>query len=101
MCELPKIFGDLVSIWRRETEHQSSVSRMLSHPAYLAIIGLSARFDKETVLRLILKELYKHPDYWFAALEAITDQRGFHESDGDFNRERRAWLRWAKHRGYL
>jgi hypothetical protein len=74
---------------------------MISHPAYLSVVGLAARFDTERVLHLIFKELKKRPDFWFAALEAITGENGFHDSDGDFNRERRAWLNWAARRGYL
>ncbi len=72
---------------------------MIAHPSYLAIIKLGSQYPNE-VVALILKELRRRPDYWFVALETITGQR-LSKTDGDFDDERRAWLKWGKNRGYL
>ncbi len=92
-------FQSLAKTWRADTEHASSVSRMIAHPSYLAIIKLGSQYPNE-VVALILKELRRRPDYWFVALETITGQR-LSKTDGDFDDERRAWLKWGKNRGYL
>src|SRR5579863_8879629 len=60
-------FKSLAKQWQRETWYKSSLPRRISHPAYLKIIGLGA-----DAVPWILDELRDNPDYWFAALEAIT-----------------------------
>src|SRR5437899_1126023 len=98
--ELESTFLDLATRWRRETAYESSVSRMTSNPIYLDIVRLAFDFEKERVVALILRELKKHPHYWFTALEILTGQK-FRQGDADFKRERRAWMNWGKARGYL
>jgi len=86
--------------WRLETEHTSLTSRMVAHPSYLSLIRLGGQYYKP-VVKCLLKELRSRPDYWFAALEAITGEHGFSNKDGDFDDERRAWLKWGREKGYL
>ncbi len=88
-----------IQIWRRETEHTSIVSQMVAHPSYLSLIKLGGQHYRQTV-RALLKELQARPTFWFTALEAITDQN-FSNSNGDFDRERRAWLKWGKENNFL
>ena len=38
---LTRSFHEQAERWKSETQHWSSVTRMLAHPSYLRIIGLS------------------------------------------------------------
>jgi hypothetical protein len=87
-------FNELAKIWRDETWHSSSLRRRVSHPAYLKIIGIGT-----PAIPWILEELRKEPDYWFAALEAITREDPAPYTDGA-SRLRDAWLAWGERRGY-
>jgi hypothetical protein len=90
-------FRELVDLWRTETWHQSSTNRRVSHPAYLKIIGLG----KQSI-PWILQELRQQPDYWFAALEAISRDPSPNTSANatDISSLRDAWLEWGKAHGY-
>jgi hypothetical protein len=85
-------FKVLVDQWRHDTWYKSSISRRISHIAYLKIIGLGGE-----AVPWILKELRDEPDYWFAALEAITE---VDPAPGAKNLSelRDAWLEWGKDR---
>ena len=88
-------FSRLVELWREEKGIVSSISEMVSCPSYLAIIGMG-----EKALPLILSQIERErddPDYWFAALEAITGYDPVLEEDyGDTVRMAQAWLSWAE-----
>jgi len=88
-----EIFRELVDIWKRETWYKSPISRRVSHPAYLKIIGLGPK-----AIPWILQELRQEPDYWFAALEAITREPS--PDAANLLELRNAWLNWAKQNGY-
>ena len=60
-------FRALVKQWKKDTETDSSIMRMVRHPAYQEIIGMG-----EPVVPLLLDELEREPDFWFAALQKIT-----------------------------
>jgi hypothetical protein len=92
-------FQALAKTWRTETEHLSSVARKIAHPSYLEIIRLGSSYPTK-VVPLILKELRKHPGFWFAALETVTGERPCNDHS-DPNKERLIWLKWGKSRGYL
>ena len=96
-CSQPKTdfetFRDLVDQWRSETWYKSSISRRVSHPAYLKIIGLGPK-----AVPWILQELRQEPDYWFAALEAITRENPSPNATS-FPELRDAWLRWGEVNG--
>jgi hypothetical protein len=100
-CAAPKtdfeIFRELADSWRRETWYQSSTNRRVSHPAYLKIIG----FGKQAI-PWILQELRQQPDYWFAALEAISRDPSPNVSASATNVStlRDAWLEWGRTHGY-
>ena len=59
-------FRELVRQWKEATQFVSSVTDMVTHPAYQQIIGMG-----KDVLPLILAELRREPDHWFWALQAI------------------------------
>jgi hypothetical protein len=60
-------FRALVKQWKKDTETDFSILRMIRHPAYQEIIGMG-----EPVVPLLLTELKREPDFWFAALQKIT-----------------------------
>lgn len=93
---LAQTFRELSSIWKQETEHCSSMTKVLTNPSYLSIIGLGL-----DALPLIFEELRREPHYWFAALRAITRQNPVPDwCRGDREAMARIWLDWGKSRGF-
>jgi hypothetical protein len=89
-------FQRLAAVWRTETGHVSSISKMFSHPAYQEIIGMGS-----AVMPCLLRDLHGEPEHWFAALRAITGaQPVSHEDRGQIDKMADAWLRWATEHGY-
>jgi hypothetical protein len=86
--------------WKSNTLHWSSITRMLAHPSYLRIIGLSRNFTDYEVERALLQELETEPDYWFAALTAITGEDPV-RPEYDFDEAVDAWLIWGRKRGII
>jgi hypothetical protein len=85
-------FRDLVRQWKAETEFVSSLTRMVTHPAYQQIIGMGG-----AALPLLLDELRREPDHWFWALRAITGEDPVAaEERGRLDAMTAAWLRWAE-----
>jgi len=76
--------------WKSDTIHWSSITRRLAHPSYLRIVGLAKNFTNHEVERALLHELQTDPDFWFAALTAITGENpvrpeyGFREAINAF-----------------
>jgi len=89
-------FQRLAAVWRAETGHLSSITRMCNHPAYQEIIALG-----HDVVPSLLRDLEKEPEHWFAALRAITGAQPVPPEDrGQIDMMAEAWLRWAKEHGY-
>jgi hypothetical protein len=61
-------FNQLVAQWKRNTSHKSIAAQVIADSSYLKIIALGWYG-----VPLIIEELKQDPDYWFAALEAITE----------------------------
>ena len=93
-------FHEHVAKWKRETGHLSSLTKALTHPSYLRIIGLSRISTGLELERLLLKELESEPDHWFAALSAITGEDPVKETD-DFEKSVEAWLSWGRNAGII
>jgi len=88
-------FRELVAQWKQGTRFLSSIHDMVSHPAYLQIIGMG----KEAV-PLLLDELRREPDHWFVALQAITGTDPIPPSAcGDVENMTEAWLSWGEQHG--
>ena len=89
-------FQRLAARWRSETAHYSSSTRMAEHPAYQEIIALGL-----PVVPLLLADLARQPDHWFAALKQITGANPIDPADrGRIDRMTAAWLAWGRANGY-
>jgi hypothetical protein len=64
---LEQRFRSLVAAWKADEGVSSSLSDRFAHPAYRQIIALGA-----PAVTLLLAGLDRDPDWWFAALKAIT-----------------------------
>ena len=94
---LEQEFRELAETWRRQKGGISSISRKVTLPSYLRIIGLGS-----AIIPLILEELQRQPDHWFVALDALTNANPVSESErADFNQTVAAWLRWGRERGHI
>lgn len=90
--DLEKTFAELAERWRAETGMSSSVSRIVTHPAYLSIIGLG-----RPVLPLILAALKRKPEHWFVALKAIARHSPVKaDAAGNLQEMAAAWLHWGR-----
>ena len=90
--ELEQWFREKADAWRRETAASSVIQRRVMHPAYQSIMTKG-----EAVLPLILNELRQKPDYWFWALEAITDENPV-GANATVDQAITAWINWGKGR---
>jgi len=89
-------FRALVEVWYRDTAQSSDPKELISHPAYLRIIGLG---DK--VLPLLFDELQTKPHLWFAALEALTGDDPVPDTARSTKAVREAWLEYGRRNGYI
>jgi hypothetical protein len=92
---LQQIFQKHVEQWKEDTEHYSSVTKMIMHPSYRRIMGMGP-----AALPLIFRELEQRPDHWFIALNAITGQDPA-PAKSTFDDAVRAWLAWGTRQGFL
>lgn len=92
------LFNELADQWRRETALLSSLTKKITHPAYLRIIALGP-----DVVPLILRRLRDQPAYWFVALNALSSEPSpVPESDSaSFSASREAWLAWGRSKGLI
>jgi hypothetical protein len=97
---LRKAFREQVEQWKSDTQHWSSVTKMLAHPSYLRIIGLARLSTGYEIERLLLQELEAEPDHWFDALVAITGENPV-KPDYDFDSSVDAWLNWGRQKGIV
>ena len=88
-------FHRLAKQWSEETRHTSSWARMISHPAYLSIIGMGER-----AIPFLLRELQRRPDHWHWALGAINGQAPI-QPDEDFDAAIARCLQWGQTQGYI
>lgn len=89
------IFDDLAERWIAETEYQSSLVRIFSHPIYQQIIGLGP-----AAIPRLLERLITEPERWLIALSAIT--RTDPVPEGASPEEAvEVWLDWAEKNGLL
>ena len=90
-------FSALAKRWKKDTEADSSITRMIRHPAYQEIINMG-----EPVVPLLLDELQREPDFWFAALQKITGADPVPKgSAGKINEMVKAWIDWGRDKGLL
>jgi hypothetical protein len=90
-------FKELAEQWRRETGMLSSVSKIIKHPSYKAIIEMG-----RPALPLILHELRDRPNLWFPALQAIAKHSPVSpEQRSNPQLAREAWLTWGQKEGLI
>jgi hypothetical protein len=84
-------FFDLVREWKGATKYLSNINERCRHPAYQKIIDLGP-----DALPLILDELRREPDDWFAALRQLTGENPVAPAArGNLKEMTAAWLEWA------
>lgn len=95
--DLAEQFTRLAAVWREETLPLSSIRQIIEHPAYQAIIALGP-----AVVPLLLRELERQPDHWFAALRQLTGANPVPvEQQGQTAAMAQTWICWGKEQGYL
>jgi hypothetical protein len=94
--EVRSRFDALARTWREETAISSSLTAMFAHPAYRQIVELGPQ-----IVPLLLQELERDPNYWFAALQELTGVDPVQPRDrGRLRAMADAWLRWGRANGY-
>jgi hypothetical protein len=86
---LAKEFASLVRDWKRDTEDYSVIAKRYRHHAYKAILDM-----KERAVPMILNELRREPDHWFAALEQLTGKNPARQAK-TFYEAVDLWIAWA------
>lgn len=95
--ELFAEFCELAAQWQAETSGASIMTRVITHPAYLRIIGMG-----EQALPWIFFELEERGGHWYTALHAITGASPVpHEDRGRHPKMREAWLAWGRKNGWI
>jgi hypothetical protein len=83
-------FEALARRWRDETAHYALASRRIAHDAFLSILLLG----RDNLLPLIIEDLRKTHDHWFAALRLLA---GGEDPAADATTHAEAvdaWLTW-------
>jgi hypothetical protein len=88
-------FNELVLEWKAGQGVSSSLTEVFAHPAYRAIVAMGS-----PVVPFLLAELEREPDWWFAALKAITGADPVSPQDrGRLPEMTQAWLEWGRAHG--
>ncbi len=90
-------FHQLVTEWKQQSRFLSSATQMAMLRPYQRIIGIGPN-----AVPLILEELKRETDFWFWALETITDENPVSPDDSGFVAKMTdAWLAWGRQRGLI
>lgn len=96
-AELFEEFVNLAAQWQAETAGASTTRRIVSHPAYLRMIGMGDR-----AVPWILAQLEGEEAHWFEALHAITGANPVPNEDrGVYAKMAQAWLAWGRDNGWI
>jgi hypothetical protein len=94
---LERRFRELADEWQADVAHLSSTTARVQHPAYREIIALGP-----SAVPLLLRELERRPNHWFAALRSLTGADPVTAADrGHLGRMAQAWIEWGKEHGHL
>jgi len=89
-------FQQLAAEWQQSRRFMSSLTAMVALSPYQKIIEMG-----DPAVPLLLAELEREPDHWFAALSAITGADPVAVEDrGRMDRMFEAWLSWGRAQGY-
>jgi hypothetical protein len=95
--DLERRFRELADEWQADVAHLSSTTARVQHPAYREIIALGP-----PVVPLLLRELERRPNHWFAALRSLTGADPVAPADrGHLGLMAESWIKWGRERGYL
>jgi hypothetical protein len=95
--DIERRFRELVDEWQADVAHLSSTTARVQHPSYREIIALGP-----AAVPLLLRELERRPNHWFAALRSLTGADPVASADrGHLERMAQAWIKWGKEHGYL
>jgi hypothetical protein len=73
------------------------MSRAIAHPAYRAIVSLG-----DEAVPLLLEELQRQPEPWFAALREMTGEDPVLPAHrGKMQAMANAWIQWGRARGLI
>lgn len=86
-------FRRLEALWRAQTAHLSSTTKIIDDPSFQEIIGMG-----DAVIPFMLRDLAEKPRLWVWALAKITGTQP--ASEGNIEAMTKAWLRWGKEHGY-
>lgn len=92
---LAEKFYSLATQWKRETGRFSVIARRYENPAYKAILDM-----REPAIPLILNELKRNPDRWFAALEKLTGENPAKDAVNFYEAVDR-WVAWGIANEYI
>jgi hypothetical protein len=88
-------FKELVKEWKSERGARSSITEAATMLSYQKIIGLGP--GAVPLLIDQLKSEGDHPDQWFLALMAITEENPVKpEHQGNFPKMAQDWIQWSK-----
>jgi hypothetical protein len=94
---IEKRFEMLAADWRRATRMHSSVTYIVSHPTYQAIIAMG-----EVVVPFILRDLARQSDYWMYALGIITGENPVSQGmAGNMEQMAQTWVTWGRSKGLI
>jgi hypothetical protein len=94
---LQDIFDQLVSEWKSDRGHTSKVRTMTGLRPYRDLVALGKKATP-----LILRELRKSPDWYFTALEEITQENPVRASErGRLKQMSDSWITWGLDRCQL
>jgi hypothetical protein len=94
---LEEEFHEQADKWERETRHVSSMTDVVMHSSYQAIIKMGP-----DVIPFLLRDMEENRRFWFTALSYITGENPVKPRDaGRVDRMATAWLKWGKEKGLL
>ncbi len=89
-------FDRLARDWQNAVQYMSSLSQMVTHPAYQQIIGMGRE-----AIPLLLERLSHEPNHCFWALKSIAGEDPVADGErGNLEAMSRAWLKWGSQHGY-
>jgi len=94
--KIRQLFASLKAQWEKDMEGVSNFARIISHPAYLRIIGQGS-----PILPAILEDMDAGGGPWFVALTAITGANPVKPRHRmNVSLMRRDWMQWGRAHGY-
>ena|SRR5437868_5735970 len=89
-------FRRLEAVWRDETGHLSSTTKIINNKAFQEILQMG-----ESVVPFMLQDLAVRPRHWVWALPTLTGADPVPSEDGgNIGKMTEAWLRWAQENGH-